>query len=171
VSYAPGVGDSALGIVIVASSSAGWETRSSLDGRSQVSDERDREFSTSGEQVGCSASKGSVDRSADAARVADRAPAGGDYRRVYVAHYRRLDVTPKHSDGRIIAAVVMLTRIGFLAVITASVAASLAERSRRRLFESEGDLARRLDEVSERLVRIEASLAARAPSGSSDGVS
>jgi hypothetical protein len=82
-----------------------------------------------------------------------------------------LDITPKHSDGRIIAAVVMLTRIGFLAVITASVAASLAERSRRRLFESEGDLARRLDEVSERLVRIEASLAARAPSGSSDGVS
>jgi voltage-gated potassium channel len=33
------------------------------------------------------------------------------------------DVTPKHADGRFIGAVVMLTAIGFLAVITASVIA------------------------------------------------
>jgi voltage-gated potassium channel Kch len=35
------------------------------------------------------------------------------------------DVTPKQSDGRFIGAVVMLAGIGFLAVITASVTASL----------------------------------------------
>ena len=36
----------------------------------------------------------------------------------------------------------MLTGIGFLAVITASVTASLIEISRRRFAESEGELAR-----------------------------
>jgi voltage-gated potassium channel len=79
------------------------------------------------------------------------------------------DVTPKHSDGRFIGAVVMLTGIGFLAVITASVTASLIETSRRRFVESEGELTKRLEEVSERLVRIEAALDAPAPSRSSDG--
>ena len=52
----------------------------------------------------------------------------------------------------------MLTGIGFLAVITASVTAALIESSRRRFAESEGELARRLQEVSERLVAIEALL-------------
>ena len=42
------------------------------------------------------------------------------------------DVTPKQADGRFIGAVVMLAGIGFLAVITASVTASLVESSRRR---------------------------------------
>jgi voltage-gated potassium channel len=73
------------------------------------------------------------------------------------------DVTPKHADGRFIGAVVMLTGIGFLAVITASVTASLIESSRRRFVESEGDVARRMEEVSQRLVTIEASLARRTP--------
>jgi voltage-gated potassium channel len=81
------------------------------------------------------------------------------------------DITPRHTDGRIIAAVVMLTGIGFLAVITASVTASLIESSRRRFVESEGDLARRVEEVSERLVSIEASLARPRPSEPSDDIS
>ena len=81
------------------------------------------------------------------------------------------DVTPRHSDGRFIGAVIMLTGIGFLAVITASVTASLIESSRRRFAASEGDLARKLDEVSERLVRIEAALAGRTRPESSDGLS
>jgi voltage-gated potassium channel len=81
------------------------------------------------------------------------------------------DVTPKHSDGRFIGAVVMLTGIGFLAVITASVTASLIESSRRRFVESEGDVARRMEEVSKRLVRIEASLARRTPPESYGGSS
>jgi voltage-gated potassium channel len=68
------------------------------------------------------------------------------------------DVTPRHAAGRIIAAVVMLCGIGFLAVITASVAAGLIESSRRHVAESERDLARRLDDVRERLVRIEAAI-------------
>ena len=82
-----------------------------------------------------------------------------------------VDVTPKHADGRLIGAVVMLTGIGFLAVITASVTASLIESSRRRFAESEGELARQLQKVSERLVTIEALLAQPTPSESSDGVS
>ena len=74
------------------------------------------------------------------------------------------DVTPKQSDGRFIAAVVMLTGIGFLAVITASVTASLVESSRRRFAaQSEVDETRRLEEVNERLARIEAALDQPAP--------
>jgi voltage-gated potassium channel len=76
------------------------------------------------------------------------------------------DVTPKQADGRFIGAVVMLTGIGFLAVITASATASLIESSRRRFAaQSEADVTRRLQEVSERLARIEAALDQRRGGG------
>ena len=69
------------------------------------------------------------------------------------------DVTPERSAGRIIAAVVMLTAIGFLAVITASATAALVESGRRRFAaKSEVDMEQRLDEVNARLARIEAAL-------------
>jgi voltage-gated potassium channel len=69
------------------------------------------------------------------------------------------DVTPKQANGRFIGAVVMLTGIGFLAVITASATAALVEGSRRRFAaQSELDVTRQLEEVSERLARIEAAL-------------
>jgi voltage-gated potassium channel len=69
------------------------------------------------------------------------------------------DVTPKQADGRLIGAVVMLTGLGFLAVITASVTASLVESSRRRYAaQSDVDETRRLEDLSERLARIEALL-------------
>jgi voltage-gated potassium channel len=69
------------------------------------------------------------------------------------------DVTPKLKDGRIIGAVVMLAGIGFLAVITASVTATLVESSRRRFAaSSEADLAQHLAELNERLARIETQL-------------
>jgi voltage-gated potassium channel len=69
------------------------------------------------------------------------------------------DVTPRQANGRFIGAVVMLTGIGFLAVITASATASMIESSRRRFAaRSELDVTRRLEEVSERLARIEAAL-------------
>ena len=69
------------------------------------------------------------------------------------------DVTPADTRGRIIAAVLMLTAIGFLAVITASATAALIEGSRRRFAaSSEAEIGRRLEEVSERLARIEAAL-------------
>ena len=82
------------------------------------------------------------------------------------------DVTPKQADGRFIGAIVMLTGIGFLAVITASVTASLVESSRRRFAtRSEEDVTRRLEQVSERLARIETALgqppSRRAPDGAS----
>jgi voltage-gated potassium channel Kch len=68
------------------------------------------------------------------------------------------DVTPRNPSGRFIGAVVMLTGIGFLAVITASVTAALIESSRRRFTESDASLERRLEEAIDRLARIEAQL-------------
>ncbi len=73
------------------------------------------------------------------------------------------DVTPAKTVGRVIAGVIMLTGIGFLAVVTASVTAALIESNRRRFATSEADLADRLDEVGARLSRIEAALDRVAP--------
>lgn len=70
------------------------------------------------------------------------------------------DVTPSRVQGRVIAGVLMLSAIGFLAVITASVTASLVENSRRRFAaSSEVDMQQRLEEVNARLARIEAAVA------------
>ena len=81
------------------------------------------------------------------------------------------DVTPERAVGRFIASVVMLSGIGFLAVITASVTATLVESSRRRFAaQSELDDARQLDRIDQRLARIEAALAQREPGRSPDGI-
>ena len=81
------------------------------------------------------------------------------------------DVTPRQADGRFIAAVMMLAGIGFLAVITASVTASLVESSRRRFdARSEADVTRRLEAVNARLARIETALDQLARGGH-DGLS
>jgi voltage-gated potassium channel len=77
------------------------------------------------------------------------------------------DVTPANTVGRFIAGVIMLTGIGFLAVVTASVTAALVESNRRRFATSEADLANRIDEVGARLSRIEAALDRVAPPDSS----
>jgi voltage-gated potassium channel len=69
------------------------------------------------------------------------------------------DVTPSRTSGRTIATVLMLTAIGFLAVITASVTAGLVESGRRRFAATdEAAVDRRLDRLDERLARIEAAL-------------
>ena len=82
------------------------------------------------------------------------------------------DVTPSRAQGRIIATVLMLTAIGFLAVITASATASLVESSRRRFAADSGaEVDQRLDEVNARLARIEAALGAVRSEGSPDGIS
>ena len=82
------------------------------------------------------------------------------------------DVTPHRSSGRFIAAVVMLAGIGFLAVITASVTASLVESAHRRYTARvETDVAQRLDDLSQRLARMEAALRDGPPGKSPDGVS
>jgi hypothetical protein len=63
------------------------------------------------------------------------------------------------GDPALKSALLMLTAIGFLAVITASVTAALVESSRRRFAAgSEADLGQRLDEVNARLARLEAAL-------------
>lgn len=81
------------------------------------------------------------------------------------------DVTPRLSSGRFIAAVVMLTAIGFLAVITAAATAALVEGGRRRVAAtSNADLNDRLDDVSARLARIESALDQLKPGGPPDGV-
>jgi voltage-gated potassium channel len=82
------------------------------------------------------------------------------------------DVTPEHTQGRVIAAILMLTAIGFLAVITASVTASLVESGRRRFAaSSETDMKQRLDEIGARLARIEAALSPTRPGASPGGIS
>jgi voltage-gated potassium channel len=82
------------------------------------------------------------------------------------------DVTPRQTSGRVIAAIVMLVGIGFIAVITAAVTASLVESSRRRFASrSEADLDQRLDEVSERLARIETAIQQLTPQKGPDGIS
>ncbi len=69
------------------------------------------------------------------------------------------DATPEQSGGRFIAAVVMLSGIGFLAVISASVTAELVESNRRRVAaRAETATDQQLKEISERLARIEAAL-------------
>ena len=72
------------------------------------------------------------------------------------------DVTPANTIGRIIAAVVMLTGIGFLTVVTAAITAVFVESARRR-FRDESEQAERdrHGEILERLERIEARLRER----------
>lgn len=81
------------------------------------------------------------------------------------------DVTPSRTQGRIVAAVMMLTAIGFLAVITASVTASLVESGRRRVAASaDAEVNQRLGEVNARLARIEAALTPARSGGPADGI-
>ena len=69
------------------------------------------------------------------------------------------DVVPHQTAGRIIAVVIMLSGIGFLAVITAAVTAALIESSRRRFAaREEAELEGALQQVTARLERIEAAL-------------
>jgi voltage-gated potassium channel Kch len=69
------------------------------------------------------------------------------------------DVVPHNTEGRIIAGLVMLAGIGFIAVITAAVTAALVESARRRpRQESTARVERRLDEIDARLEAIQAAL-------------
>jgi voltage-gated potassium channel len=69
------------------------------------------------------------------------------------------DVTPTTPGGRAIAAVIMVSGIGFLTVVTATISAIFIESARRRLQgESEERAHERLDGIAERLERIERAL-------------
>ena len=69
------------------------------------------------------------------------------------------DVAPRNEIGRVIATLVMLTGIGFLTVVTASITAVFVESARRRFYaDTERAEQDRHGEILERLDRIEARL-------------
>ncbi len=67
------------------------------------------------------------------------------------------DFVPTNPEGRVIGSVVMIVGVGFLAVVTASIVATFVETARRRLVENSGheELARKLDQIMDRLERVE----------------
>jgi voltage-gated potassium channel len=72
------------------------------------------------------------------------------------------DVAPADPGGRVIAAVVMVSGIGFVTVVTAAIAAAFVESARRRpQTEPHDSLETRLDAIDERLERIENALEER----------
>lgn len=72
------------------------------------------------------------------------------------------DVTPAEPVGRVIAVFVMLSGIGFLTVVTASITAVFIESARRRVGEQSGHgIEAKLEHLDDRLRRIEALLEGR----------
>jgi len=67
------------------------------------------------------------------------------------------DFVPRNTEGRIIGSLVMLGGISFVAVVTASIAAALVEAARRRAGDRPENhpLAPQLEEIAERLQRLE----------------
>jgi voltage-gated potassium channel len=73
------------------------------------------------------------------------------------------DLVPHSVFGRILAAVVMLEGIAFLAIITAAITSTFVARAERELHPEQAILGQRLDEFTERLDRIEQLLTADHP--------
>lgn len=81
------------------------------------------------------------------------------------------DVTPRDHIGRIIASVVMLEGIAFLAIITAAITSTFVARAARERELAEGideaafeaQVVSRLDELSGRFDRLEATLREQGP--------
>ena len=71
------------------------------------------------------------------------------------------DFVPTNPEGRLIGSVVMVVGVGFLAVVTASIVATFIETARRRLGEDSDheELTRKLDQVVDRLERLETAVA------------
>jgi voltage-gated potassium channel len=69
------------------------------------------------------------------------------------------DVVPHATSGRLIGTVVMITGIGFIAVMTAAVTASLIEQARRRAAADRSDPTVQLDRIEARLAAIERAVA------------
>jgi voltage-gated potassium channel len=69
------------------------------------------------------------------------------------------DEVPKQAGGRVIAAILMMTGIGFLTVVTASITAALIETVRRRTGDpAEERLEAKIDDIGARLEKLEAAL-------------
>ena len=72
------------------------------------------------------------------------------------------DIVPHNPGGRIVGAALMLAGIAFLTVLTAMITAALVETLRRLDEEARGErLDSKLDEVTDRLERLEALLKER----------
>jgi voltage-gated potassium channel len=72
------------------------------------------------------------------------------------------DVTPANTLGRVIGALVMLAGIAFVTVVTAAITAAFIESARRRIgTPSNAPVVQALQELSERLERIERRLDGR----------
>jgi voltage-gated potassium channel len=71
------------------------------------------------------------------------------------------DYVPNGTEGRIIGAVVMLVGVSFVAVVTASIAAAFVQSAKRRVADDIDDdpVATRLDEIVDRLERLERAVA------------
>jgi hypothetical protein len=70
------------------------------------------------------------------------------------------DVVPTTTSGQLVAALVMIVGIAFIAVTTAAITSMFIEAARRRFRGSETDaLAERLEEINASLAKIEARLA------------
>lgn len=65
------------------------------------------------------------------------------------------DITPKTDGGRVIAIVVMLVGIGFVAILTAAAAERFIAGRREMMAEERRELRERLDEIITRLDRME----------------
>jgi voltage-gated potassium channel len=69
------------------------------------------------------------------------------------------DLVPKNTAGRFIGAVLMLSGIGFLTVVTAVITAAFLETVRRRMGDAaQAELLAKLDDLSARLQALESSL-------------
>ena len=69
------------------------------------------------------------------------------------------DVVPHQTSGRVIAAILMLSGIGFLTVVTAVITAAFLETVRRRLGDpAQKELLAKLDDMNARLQALESSL-------------
>jgi voltage-gated potassium channel len=66
------------------------------------------------------------------------------------------DHVPANTEGKILAGLVMVTGIGFLSVVTASISAAF-EESARRMRGAEDDVAERLERIERMLEQLQAS--------------
>jgi voltage-gated potassium channel len=69
------------------------------------------------------------------------------------------DVVPTQTGGRLIAAFLMLSGIGFVTVVTAVITAAFLETIRRRLGEhADAEVLAKLDELSSRIQALESAV-------------
>jgi voltage-gated potassium channel len=73
------------------------------------------------------------------------------------------DHVPANAEGKALAGIVMVTGIGFLSVVTASISAAFVESARRRRGDDD-DVTARLDRIERLLEEVASPVAGDAPS-------